>query len=335
MLCKNLITQLQTIQETQVELNQKIGIFSDLKNSPRASQNEWLFSLFNYRKHLRFLIKELRKEFYKPIIETKNYITVEDHPTQEKVIKINFEKILKKTVKFYQKYEINLPHDFEIRAKEIWRTNYDAIKIEIATYGYDHVLIIPDNLPGLAEVHSKMTNGYTDSNQGINFTIDRSFDGLTNSHCKNNTFRLILTHKVSSIVRHELLDNTKDKSPEQLTGLTEDQIESIIEELGELPINIKFNTIKFGPGKETQNRTLKAEGLALVEYLIFQRQYFEDTGRHLDKNLWTWLLSTYSSRSLVAIAWQGDNNRLCLDGGNFHHHGELLGCRPSRSFFLK
>ena len=75
--------------------------------------------------------------------------------------------------------------------------------------------------------------------------------------------------------------------------------------------------------------------LTLEDYLVFQRKYFEETGKHLDNNMfWTWL-ATNSGTRLVYTIWSSLNRRVCVDADDLEYHGEFIGARPSRSFFKR
>ena len=71
--------------------------------------------------------------------------------------------------------------------------------------------------------------------------------------------------------------------------------------------------------------------LTLEDYLIFQRKYFEETGKHLDEDGWTWL-STTSGARLVGSGWDPDNRKLYVDALGLERRAPGLGARPSRCF---
>jgi len=72
--------------------------------------------------------------------------------------------------------------------------------------------------------------------------------------------------------------------------------------------------------------------LTLEDYLVFQRKYFEDTGRHLDVSGWTWVATTSGAR-LVNVFLDSGAGRLYVDADDFETQTPTLGARPSRSFF--
>ncbi len=72
--------------------------------------------------------------------------------------------------------------------------------------------------------------------------------------------------------------------------------------------------------------------LTLEDYLVFQRKFFEETGKHLDTDGWTWL-ATKSGARLVGSSWNPGLDRLGVDAAGLDGSGSGLGVRPSRSFF--
>jgi hypothetical protein len=72
--------------------------------------------------------------------------------------------------------------------------------------------------------------------------------------------------------------------------------------------------------------------LTLEDYLVFQRKYFKETGKHLDETGWTWLATKSGSR-LVYANWSPDTGRLGAGALALGYQNTDLGARPSRSFF--
>ncbi len=72
--------------------------------------------------------------------------------------------------------------------------------------------------------------------------------------------------------------------------------------------------------------------LTLEDYLVFQRKYFEETGKHLDEDGWTWLATKSGSR-LVCSYWGPGAGQLRVHAGDLDSQDDSLGARPSRSFF--
>jgi hypothetical protein len=74
------------------------------------------------------------------------------------------------------------------------------------------------------------------------------------------------------------------------------------------------------------------QALSLEDYLVFQRKYFEKTGKHLDENGWTWL-ATKSGVRLVNSSWDFGLRELRVDANGLWYKHCVLGIRPSRCFF--
>jgi len=72
--------------------------------------------------------------------------------------------------------------------------------------------------------------------------------------------------------------------------------------------------------------------LTLEDYLVFQRKYFEETGKHLDEDGWTWLATKSGSR-LVRSDWDPSDRQLNVNADDLDYQNDDLGARPSRSFF--
>jgi len=75
-----------------------------------------------------------------------------------------------------------------------------------------------------------------------------------------------------------------------------------------------------------------AEALTLQDYLVFQRKYFEETGKHLDETKYTWL-ATKSGARLVSSYWDPDDGELIVAASDPGSHIDSLGLRPARCFF--
>jgi len=71
--------------------------------------------------------------------------------------------------------------------------------------------------------------------------------------------------------------------------------------------------------------------LSLEEYLILCKKYFEEMGKHLDEDGWTWL-STESGFRLVGSAWTLGAGGRGVDAGDLSCRNDRLGHRSSRSF---
>jgi flagellar hook-basal body complex protein FliE len=74
-----------------------------------------------------------------------------------------------------------------------------------------------------------------------------------------------------------------------------------------------------------------AQTLTLEDYIIFQRKYFEETGKHLDEEKAVWV-ATRSGTCLVYSFWDPGNHGLNVSAGDRAGQYDILGARPSRCF---
>jgi hypothetical protein len=74
------------------------------------------------------------------------------------------------------------------------------------------------------------------------------------------------------------------------------------------------------------------QALTLEDYIVFQKKYFEETGKHLDEVGWTWLATKAGAR-LVYSLWVPDARKLLVDARGLGAQRGDLGVRPSRCFF--
>ena len=74
------------------------------------------------------------------------------------------------------------------------------------------------------------------------------------------------------------------------------------------------------------------KALTLEDYIIFQRKYFAETGKHLDEKKYTWLATKAGTR-LVISDWNPDDGKLYVYAFGLEVQVGHLGVRPSRSFF--
>lgn len=252
----------------------------------------------------------------------------------EQAIEINVEKALSEQKVFYRD-RLNLEID-EREVMSIWNKHFAEIKSEIEKYGYDQILIIPDNLPEeeilnqkLIEMMEENVSGrkrqVAATYKGINFESGGSFAGVRNSYTPK--YRLVLTHGVQNIEDHALLKATRDKDVMRLTGLDVDEVNRRIVSGEELPVHyeIEMNGQKF---------TIEAEGESLEEYIIQERMHFDKTGEHLDakSNSSVKLLKSFSGSQVVYSYWVPDVRQLRVDAYDpYSAHGGL-GLRLSRSF---
>jgi flagellar hook-basal body complex protein FliE len=74
-----------------------------------------------------------------------------------------------------------------------------------------------------------------------------------------------------------------------------------------------------------------AQTLTLEDYIIFQRKYFEETGKHLDEEKAVWV-ATRSGARLVYSYWYPDDHGLDVRANDLAGQSGRLGARPSRCF---
>jgi len=73
--------------------------------------------------------------------------------------------------------------------------------------------------------------------------------------------------------------------------------------------------------------------LTLEDYLVFQRKYFEETGKHLDETKKYVWLATKAGTRLVYSNWAPGHHKLHVGAVDLGYQPSLLGVRPSRCFF--
>ena len=231
-------------------------------------------------------------------------------------IQINLKEQLKYWADFYKEENIDwvkLPDEINLTPDQIEKMR--ALMAE----GFDKLLIIPSGLvdeptitknskgapksisnPKYAKLHSLMSQGYNDTKTWGNYDEDGKFEG---SKDKTTKFRLILTKDVQNLADDPLFKGTRNKSTEELE----------------------------------KDELTRYSGFAESTYLIYQREYFKRTGKHLDEEGWTWL--TESDRPLSGraahVRWDPDDGRLYFDSSTRGNHFGFLGCRLAGSFEIQ
>ena len=231
---------------------------------------------------------------------------------QEKQIEINIEQQLEYWTNFYKENKVDwitLPDSIQLQEQQI-----TEMKRLIKEYGFDKLLIIPENIVGQAQVkdkklikkaenysklHELMTKEYNESSQGDNFKQDESFDGISDNSTK---LRLILTKDIQELYDDKLFKDTLGKSPDKL--------------------------------KEQFIDKLNLQSLSVSEYLIYQREYFSRNKKHLDEEKAVWLLnSKMPTWSPVPYSrWNTDYSRLHFYSGEASGSAGHGGSRLSGSF---
>ena len=211
---------------------------------------------------------------------------------RQEIITISLEKKLQEFLDFYQKTNIDLPPDFEDTIRDIWEKNQTEIEKAIEENGFDDVLIIPPTT-NIKDLSEKMK--MEDGYRDwikANGTV-QTLDGIPLSSQNVDKARIILVHKTQ---------NLKDRPELKQT----------------------LNTY----GKEVK----LDQALSLEDYIVFQRKFFEETGKHLDNDGWTWL-STKSGARLVYSRWSPGAHKLAVHAYDLGDRFEALGVRPARCFF--
>ena len=84
---------------------------------------------------------------------------------------------------------------------------------------------------------------------------------------------------------------------------------------------------------ETAESFIKAkETLTLTDYLIYQKKYFEETGKHLDVEGWTWLPGSRVGSHVVYVGWYPGVGQLDVNAIPPDDLRPSIGCRLSRCF---
>lgn len=282
------------------------------------------------------------REGEEPLPEEKIKAIWENPETGEKkeiVLDINEE------IKFYKDfYKRNLNFEIDkLEKKEIkrfWLKDREEIKKDMETYGYDFFLIVPENLPSLEKLNQELIEKMEEpgigrvnkTNETMDFISGGSFKGVRDTE-KSKT-RIILTKGNQNILygKDPFLQATLRKDVMQLTGFTKKEVEERIKNEAPLPIDFKTE-IK---GRETR---IRAEGLSLAEYLIFQKTYFDKTLKHLDEEGETRLLKSVPAPharycETVSSTWLPIFRQLSIGADMTASSFYNLGTRFGKSYFL-
>jgi MoxR-like ATPase len=258
------------------------------------------------------LIKLDGKKEIKPAL-TPDTLTAATPEGRE--IQINLKEQLKYWADFYKEENIDwvkLPDEINLTLDQI--EQMQALMAE----GFDKLLIIPEGLvdeptitknrkgvtsiknPKYAKLHSLMSQGYKETLTWGDYDEDGKFEG---SKDKTTKFRLILTKDVQNLDDDPLFKDTLNKSREELE----------------------------------KDELTRYSGFAESTYLIYQREYFKRTGKHLDEEGWIWL--TESDRPLSGrvayVRWNPGVERLRFSSTARDYHDGHLGCRLAGSFEIQ
>ncbi|MDO8529699.1 MAG: hypothetical protein Q7S18_03455 [bacterium] len=243
---------------------------------------------------------------------------------QEQTIEINLEKTLNEQKVFYRD-KLNLEID-EGEVISIWNKNYAEIKSEIEKYGYDEIMILPDNLPSEVDVNKKAIENMDEgAGKGKVSATKYWVEQQSISSVKEDKCRIILVHSAQNFADHPLLKATKGKNIISLSGLNAVEVKSRIDTNQEIPVDFEVEI-------NNQKIQVQAEGLTLREYEIAQWMYFEKNHKHLDENGWTWLMKSRSGSRVVVSDWGPGGRRVDVRAYDPGYAGGGVGLRLSRSF---
>lgn len=331
--CGRLIKLFEAAKDLRGQLDESVASFLASNNLQRKDKLEKFSDIFAVRRVLLTNIEHLGEKLAPIIIQTKNFIMASGEEPIETPIEINIVNEAKLTRVFYERHGIKIPENFEERAREIWAKNFKAIEKEMATYGYDSVLIIPDDLPSLEELHEKMAAAFTTTAFSKEFSVSEPFGKVKDLNISSNRFRIILLHGTQKIKNNPLLAQTKDKTPAELTGLQTHQIEEAIAKRGKLKIQLPLKGVRFGRSKDAANSDLSADVMTLAEYLIFQRLFMEERGVFLGSDgVGTWTLGTALNNRLTNIGYSVVGGFIDISSQFPNEQGHNVGCRICKSF---
>jgi hypothetical protein len=151
--------------------------------------------------------------------------------------------------------------------RDIWERNQTEMKQAIEQNGFNEILIIPPT-PNIGDLSDKMKMENGYYDHIKSSSTVQTLNGTPFTNPNTDKPRLILVHKTQKLKDRPELEQT---------------------------LNTKGKDIKLD------------QALTLEGYLIFQRKYFEETGKHLDEDGWTWL-ATKSVARFVNSYWHPDNH---------------------------
>ncbi|MEI6378568.1 MAG: ATP-binding protein [Candidatus Falkowbacteria bacterium] len=276
--------------------------------------------------------KTEKREDKTPSVAKAEWKNPETQTEQE--IEIDLEKNLAEQAAFYRD-NLNLVINEE-KVRNIWKNNYTEIKAEMSKYGYDSILIVPDNLPNATTLNQKLIETMEENTgakkkkkvaatwQSDNFKEGGAFAGVKNSY--EPSYRIVLTHGAQNLADHPILKATRGMSIVAATGLAnKDHVMQAIADGNELPIDCELEI-------NGQKISLEASGLSLEEYMIMQRQYFNKNQKHLDEDGWIWLTKSGSGSRVVRARWLPGGRQLDVHASDPSDSYGTLGLRLSRSF---
>jgi hypothetical protein len=304
-ICPQLKQNLETISslksELDLELEKVKKTFKDLKTGNPST------SLRAERKDLMNKIKSLKTEINSNIKTTENLIP-------GKIISaISPEG---KEIRFELKEQLEYWNDFYKDEKVDWITLPENIKITkeqqkemerlITEFGFDKMIIIPENLAATGadyeKLHTLMSKGYNETHQSDGFKADGGFAGLKN---KSDKLRIILTKDVKELSDDNLFKQTLYET---------------------------INALEGANGILTKN---KLKDLDVATYLVYQKEYFRRTGKHLDVVYYTVFLEQVRSAIISIGTWDHISARLRFGARIPDRSGSVSGCRLAGIFEIE
>ena len=331
--CQELRADLQALKSLAEEFNQTLSAAA--KAPDQESARQAITKAKALKQTIEREIAALREQLPSQDI-TASWTNPETGETKE--ITLNLKEYLATHQALYRKHlNLEITPDHERAFRQIWRQNRAEIQREIELYGYDTLLLIPENLPDLETLNTKLIETMPDDKtntgrvrptyQSDDFKQGGSWSGVKNTAPSQP--RLILTKGVQNIYHSQdpIMEATLGKNIMALTGLSQAEVEKKIQNNEPLPINFEADI-------KGQKIRISAEGLFLEEYLLHQRLYFDQTGKHLDEQGWTWLLKSLSGSRVVGVRWDLAYRELLVGADGPGAVGGDLGGRFSRSFVL-
>ena len=293
--CGELVEKLKQVQTLNIDFNLKAekAVSFDTSREWNDEEKALIAEAVKVGEEIEKLIFELEKSI-EPISVTATYAHKDwNNVETSETITIDFEKKLEYSVTFYKNHHIEIPDNFREIMSDIWSRNIDVIKKSIEEQGFDEILLIPGDT-SVADLNLKMSEGYAETYQSENFKAGGSFEGVIE---KTKEPRIVLIHKNNA-------QKLRDRPEFQKTL-----------------------------GQKAEDLIKSGQTLTLTDYLIYQRQFFEETGNHLDESGWTWTPgSTVKNpgggfRVVIAV-WRG--GRLGVYADDPDDSSSRVGCRLSR-----
>ena len=255
---------------------------------------------------------------------------------ESKEVRVNLAELARYWNKFYKDNKVTwvepIPEDIKLTEAQA-----TEMKRQIEVLGFDWPVIIPAGLTGepeyeeveeeevdektkkkvkvkrlqlkkpaehYKELHELMSEGYADKTfYGGNYDDD---GGIGASVDKRHGLRIIMSKKAQELTEDKKLELTRGKSIDDLEAKG-----GIFEMLG-------------------------VGGMTEAEYLIFQREYFQETENHLDVKFYAWLAASSRPRSgrVPDGSWNAGSERLNFDSNTTDFRDDHQGCRLAGSFLL-